>query len=76
VTGRLAAIRDEMRGPERIDERPDLAPSKRLANVFPTYRKGLHGPMAVAAIGIDVLRKHCPHADAWLARLESLINEP
>jgi hypothetical protein len=35
-------------------------------------RKTLHGPMAVDAIGIAAMRQACPHADAWLRRLEVL----
>jgi hypothetical protein len=32
----------------------------------------LEGPLAIADLGLDELRKVCPHADGWLRRLESL----
>jgi hypothetical protein len=59
-------------GAEKIDDGPATAPSKRLVSVFPSYRKTLHGPMAVGAIGLPAMRAACPHADAWLTRLEGL----
>lgn len=59
-------------GAEMINEDPQTAPSKRLMAMMPSYRKTLHGPMAVAAIGLAAIREACPHADAWLKRLEAL----
>jgi hypothetical protein len=72
VPAKLAGIARAAGGAERIDEGPTTAPSKRVADVFPGYRKTLHGPMAVEAIGILALRTACPHAAAWLQRLETL----
>jgi hypothetical protein len=40
---------------------------------LPADVPGMAGrPNAVADLGLDELRKACPHADAWLRRLESL----
>jgi hypothetical protein len=72
IPTQLAGIAMTAGGPERIDEGPTTAPSKRLAEAFASYRKTLHGPMAVGAIGIAALRSACPHAGAWLTRLEEL----
>jgi len=72
VPPRLSAIAIGAGGAERIDEGPTTAPSKRLVQAFGSYRKTLHGPMAVGAIGIAMVRSACPHADAWLKRLERL----
>lgn len=72
LPGKLAAIATANGGPERIDEGPATAPSKRLLGVCPGYRKTLHGPMAVGASGLGAVRSACPHADAWLRRLEGL----
>ena len=44
----------------------------RSTRAFPGYKKTFHGPMAVGAIGIPALRQACPHADAWLSRLEAI----
>ena len=47
------AIRASVATPEEINERPGLAPSKRIADLFPAYKKTLHGPMIAARIGLD-----------------------
>lgn len=58
--------------PEDINENPDPAPSKRLKQVFPSFKKTLHGPTAAKRIGLDSIRARCPHFDSWIARLEEL----
>jgi hypothetical protein len=72
VPARLIAIRAAAGSAEHIDDGPTTAPSKRLAAVFPAYRKALHGPMAVGAIGLAAVKAACPHASAWLQALEQL----
>jgi hypothetical protein len=72
VAAKLDAIRDKYGGPERINDGPSTAPSKQLARIVPEYHKALHGPRAVAEIGLAAIREACPHADGWLRRLESL----
>lgn len=57
--------------PEDIDDGPMTAPSKRLREVFAAYQKPLHGPLTVAAIGIDRIRAVCPHFHRWIGRLEA-----
>ena len=56
--------------PEDINENPETAPSKRLKQVFPSFRKTLHGPTAAKRIGLSALRARCPHFDSWITRLE------
>ena len=68
----LAGIALTAGGPEQINDTPENAPSKRLTRAFPGYKKTFHGPMAVGAIGIPALRQACPHAAAWLTRLEAI----
>jgi len=72
VAAKLREIAAGSGGPERIDEGPATAPSKRLIHAFDAYRKTLHGPMAVGAIGIGAVPSACPHAHEWLERLERL----
>jgi hypothetical protein len=59
-------------GPELINDGPGTAPSKRLCAHWPRYSKVLHGPPALAELGVARLREQCPHLDRWLARLEGL----
>jgi Domain of unknown function (DUF4276) len=56
--------------PEDINEDPATAPSKRIRQVFPSFKKTLHGPTAAKRIGLPAIRACCPHFDAWLTRLE------
>lgn len=59
-------------GPEDVNDGDQTAPSKRLANRVPGYRKTAHGPLAVAGTGLPTLRARCPRFSAWVQRLEAL----
>jgi hypothetical protein len=61
----------EFQSPEEINDRPDLAPSRRITRLVPTYSKTIHGPLIAQRIGLDGIRAKCPHADAWFTDLES-----
>jgi hypothetical protein len=67
----FAAIRAAVSTPEDINEQAETAPSKRIADLFPAYRKALHGPTAAARIGLERIRLECPHFDHWLRQLET-----
>lgn len=67
----FAAIRDKVASPEEINERPESRPSKRITDLFPAYRKTLHGPTTAARIGLEQIRKECPHFKSWLKKLET-----
>jgi hypothetical protein len=69
--GEFAAIRAAVTTPEDINERPESAPSKRITDLFPSYRKTLHGPTAAARIGLEQIRKECPHFSHWMNHLEA-----
>jgi hypothetical protein len=64
------AIRAGVASPEEINERPEFAPSKRIATLFPAYKKTLHGPTTAARIGLEQIRKECPHFNDWMNKLE------
>ena len=66
----LQAVRDGFDTPEAIDDSPDSAPSKRIERLFGDYDKPLIGIDVVEAIGIDTIRRECPHFAGWVARLE------
>lgn len=52
-------------GAELVNDGVETAPSKRILNLFPRYRKTSDGPLVIAELGIDAIRGACPHADAW-----------
>lgn len=58
--------------PEDINDSPETAPSKRILEAMPEYQKTFHGPLIACEIGLDAMRKACPHFNEWLLRLESL----
>lgn len=67
---RLLADVDAVGGPELVNDGPTTAPSKRLLKYRPDYLKTTDGPLAVSELGLDSLRRGCPHLDAWLRDLE------
>ena len=68
----LRAIRNRFPTPEHINDRPDAAPGKRIANVIPRYDKRNAGYLVAQEIGLPAIRAACPRFDAWLTRLEAL----
>lgn len=68
----LRAIRNQFPTPEDINDSPDTAPGKRIANVIPRYNKRNSGYLVALAIGLPAIRAACPRFHAWLTRLETL----
>ena len=62
--------------PEDINNSPDTAPSRRIADLVPRYRKRANGSLIAEQIGLDAIRRECPRFNAWVARMESLSNIP
>lgn len=58
--------------PERVNDDPNLAPSKRILSAHVGYSKTLDGPALTEEIGLAAIRAACPHFDQWLTWLEGL----
>ena len=58
--------------PEKINNSPQTAPSKRILAVVSKYRKTTHGPMIANEIGIEKIRELCSGFDGWITKLEAL----
>lgn len=60
--------------PEEINESKQTAPSKRIIKYIPEYehQKAQVGPLVAEDIGLNVLRKNCPHFDEWIKILENI----
>ena len=71
LAGQFQAVRDTFGSPEEIDDSPQTAPSKRVENLVPRYNKPLFGTLAALEIGLEAIRRECPHFRSWLARLEA-----
>lgn len=59
--------------PEDINDSPESAPSKRILKAMPEYQKTFHGPLIACEIGLDAMRRACPHFNEWLGKLEALL---
>eukprot|EP00828_Plagiopyla_frontata_P036288 TRINITY_DN47926_c0_g1_i1.p4 TRINITY_DN47926_c0_g1~~TRINITY_DN47926_c0_g1_i1.p4 ORF type:complete len:116 (-),score=18.62 TRINITY_DN47926_c0_g1_i1:94-441(-) len=71
LAGAFQAVRDQFGSPEEINDSPVTAPSKRVAQLVPGYQKPLLGSLAVQSIGLDAIRRECPHFRTWLETLEA-----
>lgn len=71
---KLITICAAFASPELIDDGPQTSPSKRIAQQIPEYAgaKRSAGPLLAARIGLDAIRRKCPHFSAWLDMLEQL----
>jgi Domain of unknown function (DUF4276) len=72
----LLQVVDQKSSPELIDDGPATAPSKRILNAFPTFKKTIDGPLVMADIGLESIRRCCPHANDWLTEIETRISKP
>ena len=70
----LVELTKSFSSPELIDEGFDTSPSKRIIQQIPSYRyvKSIAGPSTAKDIGLNIIRKHCPHFGNWLNQLEKL----
>ncbi len=77
LASHFQSIRQAFPTPEDINDGPESAPSKRVLRLCPSYRKPLDGTRAAKAVGIDMMRRECPHFRGWVERLEALgVGEP
>lgn len=72
IKNELQNIRRAFPTPEDINDDPQTAPSKRILKLYPSYNKPVDGTLSVLEIGLDVIRRECPHFNSWLTWLEGL----
>jgi hypothetical protein len=72
LAGAFQAVRDRFETPEDINDDPSTAPSKRVIQDCPSYRKVRDGAISAQAVGIETMRRECPHFRDWLGRLAAL----
>lgn len=68
----ILKIKKKFNSTEEINDNPNTIPSERLRNIFPSYDKVLHGSMITRRIGLDTIRKECPHFNQWIEKLEKI----
>jgi len=71
----IRALGESVEGltPEEINDGDLTSPSKRLIRTIPEYagRKAAAGPLTAEAIGVDAIRRACPHFNQWITGLET-----
>lgn len=72
LADKIREIAQQFDSPEDINDRPDKAPSKRIAKLMPGYAKPLHGILAALQIELPQMRQACGLFNEWMWRLESL----
>lgn len=70
----LVDLCSQFKSPEEIDDDYETTPSRRIGAAIPEYAraKAVAGPTLAEMIGLDKIRKKCPHFDGWVRKLESL----
>ena len=60
--------------PELINDGQETAPSKRIIKEIPAYKslKKTAGVAIAQQIGLETIRKRCPHFNEWITKLETL----
>jgi hypothetical protein len=72
LADKIRAITQAFSSPEDINDRPEKAPSKRIAYLMPGYDKPLHGVLAALQIELPQMRQACGLFNEWMLRLEAL----
>ncbi len=72
LTESFQAIRDGFQSPEDINDHYDTCPSRRIEKIHQGFRKTINGLSAARKIGLNRMRRECPHFNQWLTKLESL----
>ena len=68
---KLVEIQASFETPEDINSAPETAPSKRILQIKPDYRKVAQGIEIAEKIGIDKMMSCCPHFAEWIAKIRS-----
>ena len=75
LKGEFDKIREAFPTPEDINDRADKAPSKRILKLFEEYEKVTMGTLAAIEMGLDVIKRECPHFSSWVECIEALSNQ-
>jgi len=74
----LQAVRSSYATPEEINDSPATSPSARIEKACAelcgsarVFQKRTHGPIIAGRIGLEQIRKECPHFNGWINKLEA-----
>lgn len=69
----MQEVLDQFGNPEKIDDSPQTAPSKRILALIPSYDKEDMGVRAIQEIGLENILGKCQNFACWLSRLEGAV---
>ena len=69
---RITEIRASFGTPEDINSSPEAAPSKRILQIKPDYRKVTQGIEIAELIGINKIIASCPQFAEWISKIKSV----
>ena len=72
LAARVRQASQQAGNPELIDLGDSSHPKARLQGMNTGYKQSADGPTLLEKIGIDAIRRACPHFAGWLKRLEAL----
>jgi hypothetical protein len=72
LASKFEFIRKQFPTPEDINDNYKTAPSKRIMELYPSFRKPLDGLQAACKASIDTIRKECQLFNQWLTCMEML----
>ncbi|MEM9955732.1 MAG: DUF4276 family protein [Chloroflexota bacterium] len=70
IAQKLQKISEQYTNPEEINLQDP--PSKRILKLLKSYDKVAHGYGIAIDIGVEAMRKSCPHFNQWLTKIESI----
>ncbi len=78
IDAKLAGLKKECEPfatPEKINHGAQTHPKARIKKYVEDYDENVDGPVLAAEIGIDAIKKKCPHFAQWMNTLEQLDRE-
>src|SRR4030042_2577531 len=69
LSSTFLTIRNQFSTPEEINDHHETCPSRRIEGVFQGYKKITNGITAAGQIGLETMRRECPHFNAWITKL-------
>ena len=71
----FVGIRNQFSTPEEINDHYETCPSRRIEKVFIGFKKTIDGISAARQIGLETMRRECPHFNDWITKLEDIGNQ-
>jgi len=75
ISMRLACILDSFSCPEEINDNYHTCPSRRIKQIIENYVKTVDGIIAARKIGLETIRRECPHFNEWITKLQGVGNQ-